>query len=311
MGRLGLRMKLGLLIMIPILLLCGAGSYTLLQTRGLTETLMDSLYTSTYKSSELLLNADRDMYQAMTAVKSAQAGKMDSETYDAHLADFEENVAQAAERIDAAEKIWAEHQALLRGIDEKIAMTAQFANASGGLRHWHDAAAPVLARLAEASDAERSAVAQELNQHEALFDASRDGLNQLEELIDANASATVAELEAKTDRLVLTFNLSIVIATALVMLLGVLLARSIRQSLGRLARTANSIAEGELPREELAVQRARDEIGELQISMNRMTAQLRELIGAMTSVSNTVAVSSVELTASADQTRQATSPTRP
>jgi methyl-accepting chemotaxis protein len=305
-GRLGLRMKLGLLIMIPILLLCGAGSYALLQTRGLTETLMDSLYASTYKSSELLLNADRDMYQAMAAVKSAQAGNMDSETYAAHFADFEENVAQAAERIDEAEKIWADHRELLRGIDEKVAMTAQFANASGGLRHWRDAAAPVLTRLADASDAERAAIAQELNDHEALFDASREGLNQLEELIDTNASVTVADLEAKSDRLFLTFILSVVISAALVLLMGWLLARNIRQSLIRLAKTANSIAEGELPREELAVQHARDEIGELQVSMNSMTAQLRDLIGAMTDVSKTVTVSSRELTASADQTRQAT-----
>ncbi len=292
--------------MIPILLLCGAGSYTLLQTRGLTETLMDSLYTTTYKSSELLLNADRDMYQAMTAVKSALAGSMNDETYDEYLADFEENVAQAAERIDEAEQIWANHRELLRGMDEKVAMTAQFANASGGLRHWHDAAAPVLARLADASDAERAAVAQALIEHESLFDASRDGLNQLEELIDTNASITVAELEAKSERLFLTFILSVIVAAVIVMLLGVLLARSIRLSLDRLARTANRIAEGELPGEELAVQHARDEIGGLQVSMNRMTAQLRDLIGAMSGVSKTVSVSSIELTASADQTRQAT-----
>lgn len=92
-----------------------------------------------------------------------------------------------------------------------------------------------------------------------------------------------------------------VIAVLLGMLLVLGIIRSIHRPLNRLMTATEKIASGDL-REEVAVT-SNDELGMLSAAVNRMTVNLRHLIGQVGSNSELVASTSEELSASAEQTR--------
>jgi methyl-accepting chemotaxis protein len=99
----------------------------------------------------------------------------------------------------------------------------------------------------------------------------------------------------------------IIMAIALIVAIGLayIIVRSITKRLTAIEETAKRIASGDLTMEDLNI-KTKDEIGKLAGSFNQMKANLRSLISEVTLSSQQVAASSTELTASAEETSQAT-----
>lgn len=93
----------------------------------------------------------------------------------------------------------------------------------------------------------------------------------------------------------------IVVAILIGALLVLAIIRSIHRPLSRLMEATERIAAGDL-QEEIKVT-SRDELGALSGSVNKMTLNLRHLIGQLGDNTEQVAATSVELSASAEQTR--------
>lgn len=101
-----------------------------------------------------------------------------------------------------------------------------------------------------------------------------------------------------------SMGITIAIAIVIGIVVSWLFSRHISLPIRKVAAQASFIAAGNLNMEELRVKN-RDEIGTMASDFNVMSANLRTIISQVSDVSHTVASTSEELTASADQTMQA------
>ncbi|WP_238654245.1 diguanylate cyclase domain-containing protein [Paenibacillus piscarius] len=83
-------------------LLVGASVASLLYLSHTINKLSDSLYSDVYQNSGLLLNADRDLHQAALALQTAVGGALTGEERSRLSQEFEDNNAQAQQRIATA-----------------------------------------------------------------------------------------------------------------------------------------------------------------------------------------------------------------
>ncbi|WP_020432762.1 hypothetical protein, partial [Paenibacillus riograndensis] len=83
-------------------LLVGISVASLLYLNHTMNKLSDSLYSDVYQNSQLILNADRDLYQASLAFHTAMNGNLTSGEYSRLSRDFQENNAQAERRLRMA-----------------------------------------------------------------------------------------------------------------------------------------------------------------------------------------------------------------
>lgn len=94
--------KLILLFSVISILLVGISIASLLYLNKTIDRLSESLAEDVYKNSELILNADRDLYQAALALNSAISVSATEDQIDQLSKEFENNNAQAEERIHTA-----------------------------------------------------------------------------------------------------------------------------------------------------------------------------------------------------------------
>ncbi|MBP2001391.1 methyl-accepting chemotaxis protein [Paenibacillus shirakamiensis] len=95
-----------------------------------------------------------------------------------------------------------------------------------------------------------------------------------------------------------------ILAILLAIVIGYFSSRMISRPILSMAKIAERVAEGDLTNEDIHV-RNKDEIGNLANSFNQMTGNLRNLVRQISLSSEHIASSSEELTASADQSTQA------
>ncbi len=112
------------------------------------------------------------------------------------------------------------------------------------------------------------------------------------------------ELFAPEARLVRSLGISIVIVLVVVSVAVWFTARKLTRPLQELVNYAGTIAQGNLAANSLVV-KSNDEIGQLITSFNNMTDNLSSLVRRIHKTTDQVAVSSGELTDSADQTARA------
>lgn len=66
----GIRNKLVILLVLPLIIIFATNGFTLYKSQATTNSLIGTLYDNTSVPSALVLNADRDMYQALVAQRT-------------------------------------------------------------------------------------------------------------------------------------------------------------------------------------------------------------------------------------------------
>jgi len=107
-NNISLKVKLLVLLLVPLILFATTGIYLLQMNSSNIDRLNDTLYTTSNRSITLVLNADRDMYQALTAYQRLSSPFVSPEDKEKAKAEFAENVQQTNDRIDQALQIVTE-----------------------------------------------------------------------------------------------------------------------------------------------------------------------------------------------------------
>ena len=142
------------------------------------------------------------------------------------------------------------------------------------------------------------------NQAEPFIEALADKIRDLVKGQEAEVAEVYKDNQAgykKTIRLLIG---SSVFAILISLVLGQSISNSVSRPLAKIVGESEAIAGGNLTTQDLILNR-KDEIGKLTLEFNRMKDSLRQLIRDAVSVSEQVAASSEELTASAGQSAQA------
>lgn len=259
---LGFRWKITLPIAALALLLVLMGVFGMRGIERVTDS-SEVLATRHLPAIGLLLNADRDLYQAFVAERSlldSDAG----EHVQALKASHAENLKQAYDRVQ-------KYAAMQPGA-EALALVEQF---NGGFQQW----SAVSQRVIEQVDLDpQAASALSFGDSEVRFDAMRDAIDKLGELegaaAEAEGAAAIAEGAATSRQQTAVLIIGLLGCVLLILGLPMVVLHPMRRLLDRLKQIADG--DGDL-RARLEVHSA-DELGQLGNAFNRFLDKLQPLI---------------------------------
>nr|WP_298108203.1 methyl-accepting chemotaxis protein [uncultured Pseudomonas sp.] len=233
----------------------------------------------------LLLNADRDLYQAFVAERSLLdegAKEHAAELRAAHA----ENIQQAYDRV--------RKYADMQPSSEALALVAEFER---NFAQWKATSGKVL-QLADTDPAAASRTSH--SDSEAQFGAMRDPIDKLGELEDTLANSEGADAISlsykRSQQQALIIVIGLLICAVLTFGFPLLVVRPLHNLLRRIEQIADG--DGDL-RERLDVQ-SRDELGALSQAFNRFLDTLQPLIKEVSRVTGEVAGSAEHLAGMAE-----------
>ncbi|WP_172195882.1 methyl-accepting chemotaxis protein [Saccharibacillus qingshengii] len=192
----------------PLLALILLAALSVSLVSQLSDRLIDRLYNEAHESISWLLNADRDFYQALTEQQNmaASAGEPSADLQ----ASFDENVAQTEERVLKAEAIMKANAQRFEGYthpDSGKTAFALFDDFKTQFAAW-----------------KANGAAGSMEQ----FDAARDDINQIEEILDLYSVDIIAESTAYQQQIQRTIWIVLAAAMVVSAAVGALVIRNVR-----------------------------------------------------------------------------------
>ncbi|SEO83944.1 methyl-accepting chemotaxis protein [Paenibacillus sp. OV219] len=282
LNNVSIKKKLSGLLLIPLVLFIIICLYLIQRNNTNLNDMKTSMYDVTDQSTSLILNADRDMYQALVAYQSIGTGQLTDEGLKQQQQDLSDNIAQAAERVGKAGQILSDNNLLAREHPESHTTVQQNLDRfSENFTAWSGSAADQKSDIAK-------------------FDAARESLNELGEYLD-NYAISQAELIQKANKTSNQF-ISILIAL-LVLAIGVIgfgVIRRITRSVDTILNRTKRFAEGELQAGTQTVH-DKDELGSIAQAIETMADGLRQLISQVMSAAERVTNAAAEISATTDE----------
>jgi methyl-accepting chemotaxis protein len=293
-----LKVKLFSLLFFPLAMFV-ISSYLLLQLNDSnTQNLTSSLYETTGRATSLILNADRDMYQALVASLQI-SNSSDSQEREKEYVDFEENAQQANERVAQATEIIREKkldQLQHQETGRTIVQIVDDYNLS--FDDW--------VKDAKQMYADPSLDVSDKTQFFEKFSKGRDGLNEYGEILDTYALEQVEEVQLvnkKTTAVVYTILIVLIIIIAMV---GYLIIRQLRITVQNVLNRTKLVAEGDLT-SSMLTHYGKDELGQLSRAVDAMVSKMRDLISKISFNTEHVNIASKDLSLSSQESAAAAS----
>ncbi len=258
-----LRVKIGagLVLLTLLILISGALNYHVL---GQLAANTDMFATRLLPAQSKVLNADRDLYQALRAEQEALLTN-DADKQKAARADFDENIDQARDRMHGFLHILADYPEI----------TAQFNGFDQQFEAWHKGSVQIFDLLA---DDDKIAAREQHEAQEAPFQALREQYNKAGDLNDQ----LVQRLHAESTRLADSRQVWTLVIAAASLVLGLLLTWLVPQLIVShvvaIQRKIEDISQGEGDLISRLPLTTHDELGQLARSFNTLLDRLQQLI---------------------------------
>lgn len=227
-----------------------------------------ALYDEVYVSTDKILNADRDYYQAAIAQKELylDKSKLTNEDKNKLIADYEENVGQVQERIASALDNVKSNETLYRKFQHSTAKLT--------LEQLNTAFQEDFQTWLNAYDVENGTGDMELSQ--SSFDKAREHINLMAELLEAYAKTRSAEIENSVTQSIRTSVVFIAGIIFLIALFSIQTVRYLKSNIQYITGISKRIAQGELSLEIDESKITRDELGQLCEATGQTLCQLNE-----------------------------------
>ena len=251
---------------------------------NLTKAQLDEQTDIYFTANSLVLNADRDLYQALVA---RNAIVNNEGTFTDQLADFDDNAQQVKDRFQGFRTLLAEQPSL----------KASFANFDPLYQQWLDSENRVLERVQTGQDAEDIIVT--ANQDFARLRDVLDGAGEaISQHADAKKTAAVEQAQA------LNFWKLVVIIIALIVagVFAYIVPKRLNERVTHLASRIREIGAGDGDLTQRINSTAKDELGDLANEFDRFVEQLRGIIGSIRQQSHALGDMTSELNSASQRT---------
>ncbi|MDH2432820.1 methyl-accepting chemotaxis protein [Pokkaliibacter sp. MBI-7] len=279
-----IRWKISIPLFVTLLISLAITFQNSLAFRDLT----DRVYHSTVEflpAVQLLLNADRDMYQALEGERGAIVAEPGSDTYNAFIKEFKENVGQVKKRTD-------QFGELIKDPDAR----QQLKHFQTELQRWQKQAEQIISLSASSDAASRQqAVALSFGDGRALFDSTRDLLDKLVDWTSENAdfigqNAMIQAQSSSTNQLV-----GGLIICALLLIISIFLPPMVTRPLQKVQQRIDDISQGEGDLTARVEVRSGDEVGQLASAFNQFVGKLHGIVSEVVSQTGRLTQAAEEL----------------
>ncbi|MCQ2494519.1 MAG: methyl-accepting chemotaxis protein [Lachnospiraceae bacterium] len=227
----------------------------------------DLFYDQLYASNSSLINADRDFYQSYTGLlRSMLSQKMDISIPD-EIADYRANYQETKERVEEVKAIVDSYPAIKNFTYNDYTFDMEYENFITNIEKMYAAFDPET-KIGSLSLLDRN------------FEATRENLARMEELIEAYAVDASAKQAVSSKRTSISILIFCLIALIGVTAFSVFIIRYIRNNLIRVTVGINAVAEKDLT-VKIKELDGKDEIAQLSKSVNKLKSQLIGMMGIL------------------------------
>lgn len=266
-------MKLFILVLLPVALVIGTMVTSAIMTNKVQKDLNKALYDEMFVSSSLIINADRDFYQAMIAELSMMLNQnLDEEGRKAQQTDFIDNANQTKDRISQA----------VEGVRGNTELFSEFKH-SNGVATIEISYAAFMKHFDEWFNAyDIMTMEGDLIQQGAAFEAAREEINILGEILDEYGLYKSEQIRKDVNSRILVMTIIILAVLVGVLLFAVWLGIYIKNAVVRTTRVAKQLAD-----KDLATQvrfdsiNNRDEFGDMARAMTSLHENLHEIVSKL------------------------------
>ncbi len=258
----------------------------------------DLYYSQLYEGNSTLINADRDFYQAYTALLKAMMAGISNRDMSTAMADFRENMAQTYERVNALSEITAKYPDLAAyvfkaedGTSFTIESELKAFNAN-------------ITALGQVASGEINMML--LQDFDPAFNATRDNISNMEDLIEKYAEDEGKEVSNS----ILTMIIQLFVVSIVVLaVIGVFVARLVayfRKSLVAVAAEIDAIANKDLTCASAGIEGS-DEIATLSKAADKLKEELSDVMKTLDDTTNNLKDSSNQVDQSTSDASQSVS----
>lgn len=280
--------KMWLIAGIPIVMILILTVALTLELNTLSNEYKEILFDEAFKSDGLVLNADRDLYQAISALQEIVGGKDygDGERQTL-LNTFHENIQQARERVftgndemvsakeilNASRDRWSQYKGQASGMN----VFEDIDSFETSLNTWLESAEAAIASDAPIVNFAES----DLNKS---FEAIRGSINDVGELIESGAQIEIDSNVRTKNAVIETILVIDGIVLVLVILLTVFFIGSVTDIVKKVAVMITELGKGHL-KERLSI-KTKDDLGTMADTLNGFADYLQmDVIGTMSRIS--------------------------
>lgn len=244
-----------------------------------------------------LLQADRDLYQAIVAERSMIFVDVDSDNFKQLTKSHSENVEQARERVGKFMEI-----AQQTGIAEQLDMLPQFESYTQLRDQWEKETQEIVKlRSSNTRTGRNTAIEMSFTTSAESFNNMRDIIDNLGEKMLTRIDSLKNASEEKVSSAILQMTIIVIVAIVLCAFLAIIFPLMITKPMNQLIRHVQDIAEGEGDLTVRLKETSTDEMGQLARAFNQFISNLQGIIAQVASSSIRVSESSEGLSQSSQR----------
>ncbi len=276
---LNVSIKLWLIVIPAVLALAGLLWLFVTRSNEIQSESKAVLYDEVFVSTALILNADRDFYQAAVAEKELYLNdELTAEERETLLADFDENAQQTLDRITEAMGNLSDNEALYSGFKHPnagVSLSELYSDFSKNFNLWKYAYVNKMGRGDMAA-------------HLSYFDQAREEINLMTELLEDYANVKSAQM-ADDVRSSVTVSVAVISAVVLlIVFLSVVILFYLRNNIRYITKVSQRIAGGELSVELDRKRLSQDELGRLCAATGEILRQLNAYADYIKEITDTL-----------------------
>lgn len=284
--------KLLLLILPSIVALIILLVVFIFRTNEISQLSKSVLFDEIYINNALILNADRDFYQAEIAVKEIVLGgdRLDSKRKEVLLNDYNENVNQTLERVTKAIENLKSNNELYEEFKDPATNKSLAEIEESFLEYfktWQN-----VYNISEGTG--------NIDDKATAFNHARAQINSMTELLDSYGQHVVTEIQNEVKESILVLASIILVVILLLLLFAIIIISYLRKSIINITKDMNNLANNDLSIEPNKIESS-DELGVLSTAVITMVKALRGMISRLSQSSTELATSASAMSVGADE----------
>ncbi|MWC27408.1 methyl-accepting chemotaxis protein [Paenibacillus sp. MMS18-CY102] len=288
--RMDLKKKIIGLIGIPLALYLITAFYYPEDFKKDINKITSDIYDLAYMTNNDVMNADRDLYQSRMYYEQLQGDRLKGKAREDAVKAFEENLAQATERVQAAKQLVTAAGLINVQATEKVVVSDLFKAYEGFIPAWAEQARQVIKANGYGTPA-----------MDKLFDQGREGLNAFSDLVDGYTKQSIDDVRSENAKMVkVNYSVTVIFIVLLILLIFVSI-RKINRNVTSAVGKMSSVMAGDLT-SSAESKYGKDELGHILRDADTMITRLKSIVGVILVNTNKVAVSSEALYTASKET---------